>query len=781
MNRTIRFPAVILAVLLTTVAGCVSDPVSPGTFGVLSVSSGDRQTAPVNAALPAPLRVQARDASGAVIPGLQITWEITGVSGPGGGLSSSTTTTDAGGLASVSFTLGSVAGGYSIRATAEGGAAEFTVFAARSAGGAVVQSGAGQVGMTGETLPQPLVLALTAGGTPAAGVEIRFTVAEGEGASVSPVSAVTGIDGTAQTVLTLGPTNGRVRVSATDGSSAAVFVNFACGGDASADAVSLAIGGTTTVSGADVGCIQFDPQDAGAAYSAVVTPLDRAFAFHDVSLYLRGAPASGTATTKPALKSLAPGRSATRGEGLGRRHRGAQYALDQSLREMEAPLRPAIRERAARGGFALQDVPVVGDTLAFRFSCVNPAVFPGTPTTITGVVRQVSRRAVIVEDTTIAAKFTPQEAADIGTTFDDLTFATDSTYFGVPGDIDANGGRVVLLFTAGVNAMSDVNPNGYDDGIVAGFFCPTDLGLAGGNTAEMFYVVAPDPTGAFTQAADAGLGKDEVLSFVNGTVAHEFQHLINAQKGGGGAQDIWLNEGLSHLAEEVVGHAATGFTPGQELTLSNYDGVAGGLASFNTYHIGNWFNLLTYLVAPQDTAGLLMTRDPLGPSTFRLRGTAWSFVRYLLDRFEGPSTEAAATRALVLDASGDSRDAVTSVFGVPFEQLAADWEATLAVEDRGLPVNAAVDLPSYRLRQMYSELGTRSVAFPAGAFPLATSGLDLASDAGLGEALFTATGVYVDLTAPAGSGGTGLRIGRPETAEDLPASADVRVVIVRTN
>jgi hypothetical protein len=105
----------------------------------------------------------------------------------------------------------------------------------------------------------------------------------------------------------------------------------------------------------------------------------------------------------------------------------------------------------------------------------------------------------------------------------------------------------------------------------------------------------------------------------------------------------------------------------------------------------------------------------------------------------------------------------------------------LEVEDRGLPTAAGLDYPSYRLRQMYMELGDRSIAFPAGAFPLASTGLDLASDAGIEEALFTATGRYIELSAPAGSAATGLRIARPGPAEDLSPTADVRVVIVRTN
>jgi hypothetical protein len=328
--------------------------------------------------------------------------------------------------------------------------------------------------------------------------------------------------------------------------------------------------------------------------------------------------------------------------------------------------------------------------------------------------------------------------------------------------------------------MADVNPGGYDDGIVAGFFCPTDLGFSGGNDAEMFYLVAPDPVGQFTDATDRGLEKSEVLKFVNGTVAHEFQHLVNAQTGGGGAFDVWLNEGLSHLAEEVVGHAATGFTPGSDLTLSDYDGVPNGIDLFNTYHVGNWYNLYEYLESPTDTAGLVMTSDPAGTQTFRLRGAAWSFLRYLLDRFETGSGEAAATRALVADGSSDSRDAIEAVFERPFEDLVSDWSTTLMIDDRTpLAPRPELTLPSYRLRQMYTELGTRSASFPTGGVPLPYAERRLDRVGSLRLDLYSYAAAYVGLEAPAGSVVTGIRFAQPETAEALPAGADIRVRIVR--
>ncbi len=769
-----------VGLLGTAIAGCISEPFGPGSSGVLSVFSGNGQVWPVNSTLPAPLVVQARFADGGTIAGLEVTWKLAAAAGPGASLSSTTAMTDANGLASVRVTLGTTVGGYLVQAAADGRlSAEFVVIASTVDFGVSVESGSGQVGVTGSVLPQPLVAQLIGpDGTPSTGVEVTFMVLEGAGASVSPATVMTAGDGTAATTLTLGESNGKVRVSASGGSGSVEFVNWACGGDATDGFLSLAVGADTTVSGADIGCIQFDALTAGAAYEVVVTPTNTSLIFNPIEVFL-AASSAGSPRIAPAF---ARGQAVT-GAMTDRRLRlGLRYDWDGRLRELERSLLPGIRERAVRGGFALADVPVVGDTLDFAFSCVSQVSFPGTPTSITGVVTEVSSRAVIVEDTVGMGSFTATEYQEIGRTFDDVIFATDTTYFGSPADIDANGDRVVLLFTAGVNTMSDVNPNGYDDGIVAGFFCPTDISSSGGNQAEMFYLVMPDPTGEFTTAADVGLTKEEVLAFTNGTVAHEFQHLINAQTGLGGAFDVWLNEGLSHLAEEVVGHAATGLTPGSELTLSDYDGITGGIEAFNTYQIGNWFNLAQYVAAPSDTAGLVMASDPFGPATFRLRGTSWSFVRYLLDRFETGITEPVRTRALLQSAASDARDAIAAVFGVPFESLVSDWAIMLAVEDRSDVVpRAELQLRSYRLRDMFAELGLRSSAFPLGGYPLVPTVLDLAVPIRRAIDLFSYTGDYLRLESPSGAGPAGIRLGNQDTADDIATALGVRVVIVRTN
>lgn len=77
-------------------------------------------------------------------------------------------------------------------------------------------SGDNQTGTAGSALPNPLVVKVTdSTGNPQAGITVNFAVTSG-GGSVSPTSAVTGINGQASTVLTLGTTAGTTNtVSAT--------------------------------------------------------------------------------------------------------------------------------------------------------------------------------------------------------------------------------------------------------------------------------------------------------------------------------------------------------------------------------------------------------------------------------------------------------------------------------------------------------------------------------------------------------------------------------------
>jgi hypothetical protein len=525
---------------------------------------------------------------------------------------------------------------------------------------------------------------------------------------------------------------------------------------------------------AAVDCIGLPAAAAGDEYEVVVTPLSRALAFNPMELRIT---ATGQSAASVPAVEVAAAQSVPGGTEIDRAWRAGQYPWDLALRRLEQPLLPAIRANAARPGAGLFAVPAVGDTVEYGFSCITAEDFPNAPSSITGVVRALSGRAVVVEDTAATGSFTGLEYEQIAANFDDPIYDTDVQYFGTPGDIDANGGRVVLLYAAGVNNLSE----NYNEAFVAGFTCPLDLGFAGGNDAEMFYLMVPDPTGAFTPAAGDGITKDQVRRITDNTVAHEFQHMINAQSGNGGAQDVWINEGLSHIAEEVVGHAVNGFDPGTELGPEELLSTQARVDVFNKYYLNNWFNISQYLDAPGDTAALLNAEDPLDFNTFRMRGSAWMFLRYLLDRYEDGSTaEAARTRALVASSAGDSRDAVTQVFGADFNRLATDWATMLSVEDRSdVTPASALTLASYRVRDVYeSQIGT-VLNPPSGGYPLVPKlrGLGVAST--LDAELFTGTGLYVTLRASAVAPATELRLVAPGTGATLAESVQPRVTIVR--
>jgi hypothetical protein len=517
---------------------------------------------------------------------------------------------------------------------------------------------------------------------------------------------------------------------------------------------------------------------AGTEYEVVVTTMARTLGFSPMELQIGPVTANAAAIGGTSGAEPLPRASSQQADRLTAAWRAGQTAWDLRLRELEAPILPQIRSRAAAPAFGLFEVPVVGDTMDFAFSCITQDDFPNAPDAVTGIVRVVSSRAVVVEDTTVSNSFTSAEYADIAANFDDPIYDTDVTYFGAPGDIDQNGGRVVLLYSGGVNQLSE----SYDEGFIAGFTCPLDLGSPGGNDAEMFYLMVPDPTGDLTPGAGDGIDKEDVLRFTDNTVAHEFQHLINAQTGNGGAQDIWINEGLSHLAEEVVAHALYGVGPGMDLGPDELLGTLQEQEIFRKWHLNNWFNLAQYLMAPPDTAALLNAEDPLDFNTFRMRGAAWMFLRYVLDRTEdGTAGESTRTQALIQSAASDSRDAVTSVFGIDFNELATDWAGMLVIEDReDVQPEPELELSSYQMRAIYESPVGNVIHPPNGGFGLRPLTRSLASTSNLDAELFTATGLYVTLSTSANVGRTQLSL-VDATGAELDDSVAPRLVIVRTH
>ena len=113
---------------------------------------------------------------------------------------------------------------------------------------------------------------------------------------------------------------------------------------------------------------------------------------------------------------------------------------------------------------------------------------------VTAEVRFVSSRAAFYEDVEAASKLSETELESFGRLFDDPIFPVDVEVFGEPSDLDAND-RIIILVTPSVNRLT--TPGAGD--FVGGFFFGLDLRpeLDNSNGGEIFYVLAPDPTGVY--------------------------------------------------------------------------------------------------------------------------------------------------------------------------------------------------------------------------------------------------------------------------------------------
>jgi hypothetical protein len=296
--------------------------------------------------------------------------------------------------------------------------------------------------------------------------------------------------------------------------------------------------------------------------------------------------------------------------------------------------------------------PKVGDLLTLNtqanVACTNPVNRGGR-------VVAVSNRAIVVADTgNPAGGFTDAEYEGIAATFDTLVYPVDVRQFGEPADIDKNG-RVIIFYTRAVNQLTPPNVQF----VIGGFFIARDLfpktaqpgfqACTGSNQGEVFYQLVPDPSGTINGNRRA---KDDVLRTSLATVAHEFQHLINASRRlfvlnqQNYYEEVWLNEGLSHIAEEATFYQAGGLAPAgragdsprADLGSAAFPTNSAPLAALNGYNGSNLGRLSSYFKTVQDSTllGLLLDADgEPDDDGLATRGAIWGFLRYAADRVGG--------------------------------------------------------------------------------------------------------------------------------------------------
>jgi hypothetical protein len=399
--------------------------------------------------------------------------------------------------------------------------------------------------------------------------------------------------------------------------------------------------------------------------------------------------------------------------------------LTPLLRAAHAPELATVRSQSA----AASRVPAPGELLRFNVRSDSACA---TPDMRTGRVVAVSQRAIVVADTANprgAGTFSDDEYRAFGTVFDQTVWPMSVENFGEPHDVDGNN-RVVIFFTRAVNELTPRN----NPTFINGFFFGRDLlpatgtgGCTGSNVAEIIYMLVPDPLGAVNGNRRT---KEGELSGTVRTIAHEFQHLINASRriyvvratGDARFEEAWLNEGLSHIAEELMAFASSGLAPRQNIDWTRLQQSQPERAAFNTYVAGNFSNFARYLVNP-DTTSLFSVGTPRATVDLPTRGATWHFLRYAADRRVGGTGPQSAFWRELIDTNTRGMENLRRVVGADPMTWIQDWLVAVYADDALAGVDPRFATATWNMRSLYPML-TNSAGQPTwGRYPLKTRAL----------------------------------------------------------
>jgi hypothetical protein len=380
---------------------------------------------------------------------------------------------------------------------------------------------------------------------------------------------------------------------------------------------------------------------------------------------------------------------------------------EREIAELQPLLRPGPPDAPAPVARAAPTAPPSVDEVVE----LNVALSCSDRDTRRARVMAVTDRAVIVAEEALADRLPAAQYAAFGAAFDNLVHPVVTRHFGEATDIDGNG-RIIIFFTGMVNGL---NPAG-SNGVTAGVFWAGDLFPAAatsrlqacpaGNQAELFYLAVPDPMGTLGPPIAAAWLAERAVR----VMAHEYQHLINAARRlyvneAPGFEQVWLNEGLSHVAEELLFFEATGLPRGANLTWSAIESTPGASLAYDRYMAGNRMNLGRFLERPDTTS-------PMGRDGLATRGATWSLLRYAADR-HGQGDEAFFFQLANATRTGlENLD--QAVAGAALEWM-LDWAIALYTDHLVPGLDPRHTHPSWNLRDIHR--------IPGGGYPLGPAAL----------------------------------------------------------
>src|SRR5256712_1419429 len=331
--------------------------------------------------------------------------------------------------------------------------------------------------------------------------------------------------------------------------------------------------------------------------------------------------------------------------------------------------------------------PAVGDVGTFSV-CSN--LDCTSKTTVTATAKQVGMHiAIFVDNNAPPNGLSGADLLSLRLKFDTLLYVRDTLAFGGETDIDGNT-VVIVLMTNAVNQLvsaAECSATGF----VAGYFYGADLIFGQGNNGEIFYSIVADPLGTLSCAHSVA----QVNSLVPVTFIHEFQHMISFGqhylRRASAPEVLWLNEGLSHFAEEMGGRRYLPDT-----------------ATFCDFVNGDLHNAGQYFSAPQDH--YLLATEGIG--TLAERGAMWLFVRYLVDQYAADQSLTAGdvvTRQLDQTTLTGAAN-VEHVTGRPLAETATHWALANYVSD--LPRFTPPPDLQYKVRKFRTDYPTLSARCP---------------------------------------------------------------------
>lgn len=304
-----------------------------------------------------------------------------------------------------------------------------------------------------------------------------------------------------------------------------------------------------------------------------------------------------------------------------------QHQMEGELRQLERRIAGQARaDQLARGasGRALlraDAAPAIGSTRMFS---VVAALDGSKFTTVTARLRFSGQHVLVYTDTSNVV-LTDQRLTALANLMDRDLYPLAINAFGSESDVDEDG-HVIILLSSVVNSLAkaaDCVQRGY----VTGFFYGLDVleREPHSNRGEVFYGLVPDSAGVYS----CPHLEDDVVRTLQGTFIHELQHLISFGQHvlarGGDVEATWLNEGMSHISEELVSKLFEARYPAPIQRSTTGQLFPDSAAPFIAPQL---LNAYVYLNATPFHS----VTSYFGTGSVEERGATWLFLRWLADQ-----------------------------------------------------------------------------------------------------------------------------------------------------